>query len=56
MTKADKQLAKDMKSVRTRLHRRMGVKMCEEMHADCLDCKTRFMLIGMLNSWIDLLE
>jgi hypothetical protein len=43
-----------MKQVRVELHKRMGREMCTELHADCIDCKTRF-LVGLINSWIDVL-
>lgn len=54
-TKADIRFLKLLKEVKTGLHRRMGTRMCLELHWDCSDCKTRI-LISLLNSWIDLLE
>ena len=54
-SKADKQLLEEMKVMKHKLHRRLGVKMCGELHYDCFDCKTRI-LISLLNSWIDLLK
>ena len=53
--KKDLKFQKLLKQVRIELHKRMGTKMCKELHADCCDCKTRF-LIGLINYWIDLLE
>lgn len=50
----DLKFKKTLETVRTELHRRMTTKMCRELHADCFDCKTRF-LVGLLNSWIDVL-
>ena len=55
MTKADKQFLKELKQVKKGLHKRVGKEMCKELHYDCFSCKTS-MLIGLLNSWIDLLE
>lgn len=51
----DLKFQKMLKTVRVEFHRRMGREMCKELHADCCDCKTRF-LIGLVNFWIDLLE
>ena len=51
----DQEFIKLLEQVRKELHKRMGTKMCKELHADCLDCKTRY-LIGLINSWIDILE
>ena len=55
-TKADLQLAKDMESIIKRLNHkeRMGKDMCEQLHGDCYDCKTRIM-IAYLNMWIETL-
>jgi hypothetical protein len=41
-----------LKKVRRELHRRHGTKMCEELHADCPDCKARILIAG-INSQID---
>lgn len=51
----DKKFQSTLKLIRVELHKRMGKKMCSELHADCCDCKTRY-LIGLINSWVDLLE
>jgi hypothetical protein len=44
-----------LEEVRAELHSRMGVEMCPEIHASCIDCRTRY-LIGLINEWIDLLK
>ena len=57
-TKAELQLASDMRSIIKRLNARMGSlkkRGCEELHSGCFDCQTRI-LIGLLNHWIDLLN
>lgn len=51
----DQEFIKLLEQVRKELHKRMGKKMCKELHADCFDCKTRY-LIGLINSWIDILS
>jgi len=43
----DKNLIKLLKQVRVELHKRMGTKICRELNADCMDCKTRY-LIGLI--------
>lgn len=55
ITKSDQEFIILLEQVRKGLHKRMGTKMCPELHADCLDCKTRY-LIGLINSWIDILS
>jgi len=55
MTKADEKFAKQLEEVIKGFNRRLGKKMCEELHADCFDCKTRI-AIAVLNSWIDVLR
>jgi hypothetical protein len=51
----DKKFIILLEQVNKELHKRMGIKMCKELHADCIDCKTRY-LIGLINSWIDILK
>ena len=55
ITKSDQEFIILLEQVRKGLHKRMGTKMCKELHADCFDCKTRY-LIGLINSWIDILQ
>jgi len=55
MTKADKKFALLLREVVKGFNRRLGKKMCSELHADCFDCQTRW-TIGMLKHWADLLE
>ena len=44
-----------LERVRAELHSLIGVEMCTELHADCFDCKMRY-LIGLINSLIDTQE
>lgn len=51
----DKNFIELLETVRKELHKRMGKEMCKELHSDCIDCKTRY-LIGLINGWVDILE
>ena len=55
MKKSDKEFVELLNKVRKGLNRRMGTKMCKELHGNCFDCKTRI-LIAYINEWINLLE
>jgi hypothetical protein len=54
MTKADKKFQSLLAEVIKGFNRRLGKEMCEELHANCFDCKTRI-AIAVLNEWIDVL-
>ena len=51
----DKEFINLLGHIRKELLRRYGKEMCSELHADCADCKVRYM-IGFINSEVDLLE
>ena len=51
----DKNFIELLETVRKELHKRMGKEMCKELHSDCIDCKTRY-IIGLINGWVDILE
>lgn len=51
----DKDFIKLLKQFRKEIHQRIGKEMCKELHADCSDCRLRWM-IGLVNSEIDTLE
>jgi len=51
-TKADIAFANQLEEVIKGFHRRIGTKICGELHAGCFDCRTRW-VIAELNNWID---
>lgn len=54
-TKADIEFSKKLREVINGFNRRLGKDMCEELHGNCFDCKTRI-AISILNEWIDILN
>jgi hypothetical protein len=54
LSKSDLNFVFHIREVIKGLNKRVGKEMCEELHADCFDCRTRA-LIACLNHWIDIL-